>query len=181
MKMPRFPLALAAVACLLLAGCGKKDQPSTPDPRGPEEDVTQTRDFPTAPTDANTGDRTDLGEDTPAKRLEKQLQPVFFAFDKYDLSQDARDRLTANAGVLRATPGFNVVVEGHCDERGTNEYNLALGDKRARAARDFLIGAGIPGSRFTVVSYGEERPFAYGHDESAWWQNRRAHFRVPEN
>ena len=72
--------------------------------------------------------------------------------------------------------GARVLIEGHCDERGTNEYNLALGDRRARAAMDFLVKYGVSASRIETISYGEERPFALGHDESAWWQNRRAHF-----
>lgn len=183
MKTPRYIL-LAAAACLLLAGCAKNKAGETGDKTGgaPEEAVSGTTDFKPAgePSPANPTPATNVGEETPAMKLEKQLQPVFFAFDKYDLSQESRDRLTKNAETLRQNPGFAIVVEGHCDERGTNEYNLALGDRRARAARDFLIAAGIPASRFSIVSYGEERPFAYGHDESAWWQNRRAHFRVPE-
>ena len=113
-----------------------------------------------------------------ARKLEGDLRPVFFGFDKYDLSQESRDTLTANARLLRDSPAFNIWIEGHCDERGTNEYNLALGDRRARAARDFLVAAGVAANRMTVISYGEEHPFAMGHDESAWSQNRRAHFKV---
>lgn len=177
--MTRIHILSAAALCLLMAGCsGKKPIDSTGDDGGSQTDIAPRTDFepadPSAATPASQGDI----EDGPADRLERQLNPVFFAFDKYDLSPQARDVLTGNARVLRENPGFDIIIEGHCDERGTNEYNLALGDRRARAARDFLVTSGIPASRFTVVSYGEERPFSFGHDESAWSQNRRAHFKV---
>ena len=183
MKTSRITILLAATALTLtLLGC-KRNPKTTDEADGnvPAETVEQTHNFPAADANpANPTPATNVGEDTPAQQLERKLRPVFFAFDKYDLSSEARATLTENAATLRGTPGFDVVVEGHCDERGTNEYNLALGDKRARAARDFLISSGIPASRFTIVSYGEERPFSFGHEESAWSQNRRAHFRVPE-
>ena len=184
MKTSRIPLLLAcAILSAGLLGCGtKKSQNPNPDGSAtPTEDVEQTHNFPAPePQPGTPEDRGEIPGDTVRKRLEARLQPVFFAFDKYDLSSEARATLTANAAALRETPGFDVTVEGHCDERGTNEYNLALGDKRARAARDFLVSSGIAASRFTIVSYGEERPFEYGHEERAWSQNRRAHFRVPE-
>ena len=183
MKMRIHPLVLISAACLVLAGCAKKAPKDGDDAGNKGEAVENVHNFPPADTNANPATPTnnsDLGEETPAQKLEKRLSPVFFQFDKYDLSQESRDTLTRNAQALRDAQGFNVIVEGHCDERGTNEYNLALGDRRARAARDFLVSSGIPASRFTIVSYGEERPFAYGHDESSWSQNRRVHFRVPE-
>ena len=80
--------------------------------------------------------------------------------------------------MLRDHPNVNVTIEGHCDERGTVEYNQALGEKRALAARDYLVAAGIAAARLDVISYGKERPFATGHDESSWQQNRRANFAV---
>jgi peptidoglycan-associated lipoprotein len=106
------------------------------------------------------------------------LQPAFFAYDSDELTEAARDALTANAEVMRDQAAWVVTIEGHCDERGTAEYNLALGDRRALAAKNFLLSLGIPGDRIRTVSYGKEFPFDPGHDEGAWSQNRRAHFMV---
>jgi peptidoglycan-associated lipoprotein len=104
------------------------------------------------------------------------LKDVFYDFDRYDLSADARATLRANADWLRNNPSARVEIEGHCDERGTNEYNLALGAKRAQAAREFLASLGIAGDRLSTISYGEEIPVCREHDESCWKQNRRARF-----
>ena len=86
--------------------------------------------------------------------------------------------MAANAEWLKKWPTVKIQIEGHCDERGSNKYNMALGDKRANAARDYLVSLGIDASRVTTISYGEERPFVEGHDEAAWSQNRRGHFVV---
>lgn len=104
------------------------------------------------------------------------LKDVFFDFDRYDLSADARGTLRANADWLKSNPAARVEVEGHCDERGTNEYNLALGAKRAQAARDYLATLGIAADRLSTTSYGEEIPVCREHTESCWRQNRRARF-----
>jgi peptidoglycan-associated lipoprotein len=104
------------------------------------------------------------------------LDDVFFAFDRFDLSPMAKDSLTKNAGWLKQNPTARIMIEGHCDERGTNEYNLALGDRRANAAAAYLTSLGIAENRIETISYGEERPFAFGHDEATWAKNRRAHF-----
>ena len=104
------------------------------------------------------------------------LKHVHFDFDKFDLRPDAVRSLGDNAARIREYAQFRVRVEGHCDERGTVEYNLALGEKRARAARDYLVSLGIPARRFTVISYGKERPMDPGHNEDAWALNRRAEF-----
>ncbi len=99
---------------------------------------------------------------------------VFFDFDSYDLKPEARATLERQAAWLKANPGVKVVIEGHCDERGTREYNLALGERRANAAREYLISLGVDPNRMTTISYGKERPVAFGHNEAAWAQNRRA-------
>ncbi|NHQ60615.1 peptidoglycan-associated lipoprotein Pal [Chlorobium sp. BLA1] len=104
------------------------------------------------------------------------LGDVFYDFDKSLVRADAVEQLKTNASWLQANGTRSVVIEGHCDERGTNEYNLALGERRAVSARDNLVNLGIPANRMKTVSYGEERPFAVGHDEESWAQNRRAHF-----
>jgi peptidoglycan-associated lipoprotein len=104
------------------------------------------------------------------------LESVYFAYDKYNLSDDAIRTLSANGAALVENPSITVRIEGHCDERGTDEYNLALGEKRALATRDFLVNFGIDKSRISIVSYGEERPVDPGHNEEAWKKNRRAAF-----
>jgi peptidoglycan-associated lipoprotein len=104
------------------------------------------------------------------------LRPVFFALDSSELSSEAQQIMNANAQVLRQYTTWVVTIEGHCDERGTAEYNLALGERRALAARAYLISLGLPADRLRTVSYGKEFPFDPGHDESAFAKNRRAHF-----
>ena len=104
-----------------------------------------------------------------------QFEDVFFDFDKADLRPDARQALNTNVQVLRSNGQLRLTVEGHSDERGTNEYNLALGERRAKAVRDYLVAAGIEATRISIISYGEERPFILGHDETAWRWNRRGH------
>jgi peptidoglycan-associated lipoprotein len=106
------------------------------------------------------------------------LGDIFFSFDKSDLSEEARGRLAAHARWLRAHAEFGLLIEGHCDERDTDEYNLALGDRRANSARDYLILLGIDAQRLQTISYGEERPVDPGHTEAAWAKNRRGHFVV---
>lgn len=103
---------------------------------------------------------------------------VYFAFDEYTLSTEAMGVLSRNARILREA-GVTVLVSGHCDERGTVEYNLALGEKRAKAVKDYLVSLGVAAGNLRVTSYGESRPFAMGHTEDAWAQNRRAHFERP--
>ena len=104
------------------------------------------------------------------------LGDVFFDFDKSELRGDARDQLQTNYRWLAENPSRKLTIEGHCDERGTNECNLALGERRANTAKDYIVNLGAAAGRINTVSYGEERPFASGHSEDAWAQNRRDHF-----
>ena len=99
---------------------------------------------------------------------------VFFAFDRSDISAEARETLTRQADWLRRYPNVTVTIEGHCDERGTREYNLALGERRAQAVKNVLVALGIPASRINTISYGKERPIVVGSNEEAWVQNRVA-------
>jgi peptidoglycan-associated lipoprotein len=108
------------------------------------------------------------------------LKPVFFDFDRTEISADAQKALDANADVLKHNATWIVTIEGHCDERGTAEYNLALGERRAMAARAYLVSLGIAADHLRTVSYGKEFPFDPGHDEAAWARNRRAHFVVTQ-
>lgn len=104
------------------------------------------------------------------------LKPIYFDLDRSDVRPDQRTTMRANADILEAYPDWKVLVEGHCDERATNEYNMALGQRRAESAKRYLVNLGISPARLTTISFGEERPADPGHDESAWWKNRRAEF-----
>jgi len=108
------------------------------------------------------------------------LRPVFFDLDRTDISAEAQRILDANAEVLKKNATWVITVEGHCDERGTAEYNLALGERRAVAARTYLVSLGIAGDRIRTVSYGKEFPFDPAHTEEAWAKNRRGHFVVTQ-
>ena len=103
---------------------------------------------------------------------------IYFEFDKSTLTPMAQDTLMRHAAWLRENADATITIEGHCDDRGTNEYNLALGDRRADSAKAFLVDLGIASSRLTTISYGEERPLMKGQNEEAWSKNRRAHFEV---
>lgn len=174
-------LALGAAA-----GCSSKTPPvarpvqppesfgAAPAPALPPAAPTPVRETPMPPPPA-------LGEDPMASRSiddlnrDSPFQPAFFLFDSAELSADARAILDANASILKKYPTWVITVEGHCDERGTAEYNLALGERRAGAAQDYMVSLGIQAARIRTVSYGKEFPFDPGHDESAWARNRRAH------
>jgi peptidoglycan-associated lipoprotein len=105
------------------------------------------------------------------------VRDAFFNYDEAGLDDAAQAALTASANWLKSREGaaYSLLIEGHCDERGTEQYNLALGDRRANTARDYMVTLGVDGGRIRTVSYGEERPFEEGHDDNAWAQNRRAH------
>jgi peptidoglycan-associated lipoprotein len=103
---------------------------------------------------------------------------VFFAFDRSDITPEARETLARQADWLRRYPNVTVTIEGHCDERGSSEYNLALGERRAKSTMNYLVSQGVQANRITIISYGEERPQCTEHTESCWAKNRRAHFLV---
>jgi len=108
--------------------------------------------------------------------IKLELQKVYFDYDKSNIKPAQRERLTQNAEQLMAFPNVKVLIEGHCDERGTNEYNMALGERRAKSVRDFLVSYGIPANRLEIISYGEEKPVDPRSNEEAWAKNRRAEF-----
>ncbi len=103
------------------------------------------------------------------------LKDAFFDFDKSAIREDQKAALNEDVAWLKANGQVKLTIEGHCDERGTVEYNLSLGERRAKAVKDYLVAAGIPADRIATISYGKERPFVLGHDESAWKWNRRGH------
>jgi peptidoglycan-associated lipoprotein len=181
---------LRALPAMVLALCGvfvvtacKSAQPQQ------EAPVTQAPNFESKPAEkveetggfgqANAGEKS--FEELPsglADKLNAQgiLKEVLFDFDSADLGGEAKTILNDNAAQIRQHAPLAVRIEGHCDERGTTEYNLALGDRRARAARDYIVSLGIPANRLRTISYGKERPVDPGHTEAAWAQNRRAEF-----
>lgn len=143
--------------------------PPPPPPRPVEEPMP----VPPEP-DAITA--SNLPDDLDSLNRSGVLKPVFFDLDSSDVNAASQQVLQENAEVLRRNGRWQITIEGHCDERGTAEYNLALGERRALSARTYLLSLGIPAERVRTVSYGKEFPFDQGHDESAWSKNRRAHF-----
>jgi len=189
MRLKLSIVALLAVA-LLVSACGKKAQPvpipqppppvanTTPPPAPPltqpPQRVTEDLPVPAQPlADDGIGNKPldDLNRDSP-------LKPAFFTLDSADLDDTGKAVVSANADLLRRYATWVVTIEGHCDERGTAEYNLALGERRAVAVKTYLVSLGISPDRLRTVSYGKEFPFDPGHDENAWSKNRRAHFVV---
>ena len=138
----------------------------------PEETVTQPTGEPVPSVEVTE----ELPHDLQELNRRGYLQDVFFDTDRYDLKPEAREKLVTNSTWLQQHPTVRIRIEGHCDERNTREYNLALGDRRANAVRDYLIFLGVDRERIKTISFGEERPFALGHSESAWHLNRRSHF-----
>ncbi|HEU4371380.1 MAG TPA: peptidoglycan-associated lipoprotein Pal [Methylomirabilota bacterium] len=107
-----------------------------------------------------------------------ELKDIHFDFDKYDIRPVDAKVLDSNATWLKSNPNHLILIEGHCDERGTNEYNLALGERRAKSTMNYLVSQGVQASRITIISYGEERPACAQKNEECWAKNRRAHFLV---
>lgn len=182
--------AVVAVVAVLLAGACKKKSPVVrpvqpppateeitpppppPPPEKPPQPVTEQPIVPSQPIAESSIDSKPLDE----LNREAILKPAFFEYDESDVTGAAQQALNEDAAVLKQHPTWVVTIEGHCDERGTAEYNLALGERRAVAARAYLVSLGISADRLHTVSYGKEFPFDPGHDEAAWAKNRRAHF-----
>lgn len=186
---------LTILAMLILTACGGGKKTDLPEPDGydqqgqagtagetrttvmPEEDLGEDDDVQFQP-----GDR--LGE-TPIGDMTLEevnaaefLKNIFFEFDKFELTDSAVAQLEQNGRWLLQNPSVKVIIEGHCDERGTEEYNLALGERRSNSARLFLSRMGVASDRLMTASYGESRPLDPRHNEAAWAKNRRAHFRI---
>lgn len=162
MKMSR-PL-LMATAVLALAACSKKPPAELPPaPGGTESNQTA----PTGPAGPAKGSQADFIASVSSDR-------IFFGLDQYDVDAEDQATLQSQAAWLQQNPSVRVTIEGHADERGTRDYNIALGERRANAAKNYLASLGIDPSRIGTVSYGKERPAALGSDEAAWAQNRRA-------
>ena len=186
MKMDRKWIVLAAVAALLLIpACTPTAPPVTEPPPATREQAPAT-DVTVDPTPAGPVDPVEAQPPMSIQEMQKKLEAggligdVFYDFDRYDLREDARQRLAKNAKYMNGADGSGLTftIEGHCDERGTNEYNIALGQSRSSAALDYLVSLGVDRSRLKLISYGEERPFCHDSNARCWQQNRRARFVV---
>lgn len=171
----RSTLVLTAILALLATGCAKKSPAPPPAPPAPTSGETSPK--PSNDSGTPTPGNTNPGGTTTGTGTVGDLKTIYFALDSYMLDDAARAGLDANARVLRGNSALRVKVEGYCDERGTVEYNEALGQKRADAVREYLIAAGVPAGQLVSVTMGEEFPVDEGHDESAWSKNRRAEFK----
>lgn len=163
---------LVTLAALLAAGCAKK--PVAPEVSSaieqPPEEVIPAPDMAVA--------EAPMEKIVPQPEAEPELQRIHFDFDQYTLTPQARDILAETAAYLNSHPETKVTIEGYCDERGSDEYNLALGERRALAAKSYLVSLGVAPENLNTITYGEENPFASGHDEEAWAKSRRAEFNI---
>ena len=175
--------ALALAAALLAAACGGKQAPEEPAPQpapapapAPTQPAPQPAPAPAPAPSQPTEDPAAAAARTTAAGLSEVAAVVHFDFDRWEIRPEDRVTLDRKAAILGSNGGLRIRISGHADERGSDEYNLALGNRRAGAVKTYLGNKGIDASRIEVVSYGEERPVAMGHDEDAWFQNRRAEF-----
>src|SRR5688500_3196778 len=190
MMLKGFTAGLVLIAVVLIPACRSSRKPAPTQTSTamtdtvPDVSATTTQEaVVTPPEDFVREDPRPIAEERPrdVEALNRYVQErghirdAFFGYDESMLSADAQAALTSTANWLRSNPQYNLLIEGHTDERGTEQYNLALGDRRAHTVREFLSALGVDTARMRTVSYGEERPFASGSGESAWSQNRRAH------
>lgn len=184
----RFAFVLMALcALLIITGCAKKAVEQTKEIAPPQTGVTTEQPGSMQMETPKTGGESvaqpqTQGEDRKTT-LEQQMasfeeNDIYFDFDRFDLTPEARKTLADKARFLNTHPKMKIRIEGYSDERGTQEYNLALGERRAKAALDYLVFLGIGPERIATISYGEEKPLDPGHDETAWAKNRRAHFDI---
>ncbi len=187
LSIRRTAFLLLLLVTMAAGACGKKTPPvarpippppsgSTtvtppPEPPAPAPEPTTVPPEPVAEDSIAAGSIDDINRNSP-------LKPVFYGLDEAEVDAEGQKILQDNADFLRRYATWQISIEGHCDERGTAEYNLALGERRAVAARNYLVSLGIPAGRVKTVSYGKEFPFDPGHSEEAWSKNRRAHFVV---
>jgi peptidoglycan-associated lipoprotein len=164
MKMKYVGLIILSISLIIILGCPKQPKKVEMPPPPPVE-TTTIAETPEQPP-----------EEPPVPPL--QLSSIYFDYDKYDIRPDAQMVLSENGKSLTEHSTATIRIEGNCDERGTEQYNLALGEKRANSARDYLVNYGIEASRMTTISYGESRPVASGHNEQTWAKNRRDDFAI---
>ncbi|HKL48309.1 MAG TPA: peptidoglycan-associated lipoprotein Pal [Desulfuromonadales bacterium] len=172
-------LLMVSLAFSLSFGCAKTPTADDASEETPGQ-VSQTDADGTSAADRSSMSETEISEseisESEKAARELSLKRIHFDFDRYTLSTEARQKLENNAKFLRANPQAEVQIQGHTDERGSDSYNLALGEKRARAAHDYLVSLGISPARLSIISYGEERPMVPESNEEAWARNRRVEF-----
>ena len=187
-------LAMTLALVAVMAACGKKTPATTPAPAPNPFPGAATRtapapvrtEVPPPPPDVVVEPPVTVVSDPLSMAAietinkDSPLKPVFFLYDSDALDETARMTMASNAEVMKKYGSWVITIEGHCDERGTAEYNLSLGDRRALAVKNYMVSLGIAAERVRTVSYGSEFPFSPGHDEQAWSQNRRAHFMLTD-
>jgi peptidoglycan-associated lipoprotein len=179
-KLIIYSLAILLVFSLAVA-CKKKPQEvPPPPPQTQEQPKVEKVEPPVVQEPQLTEEELFLQKSLDQINREKPLGTIYFDYDKALIRDDARSTLDMNAAWLKKFKTAKILIEGHCDERGTEEYNLALGEKRAKATEDYLLSMGIPADRMKIISYGKSQPIDPGHNESAWALNRRAQFLVIE-
>jgi peptidoglycan-associated lipoprotein len=187
MNPKSFAVFAASIVCITLAGCHKQVAVKTP----PQPVTTASNNTastthattpPAAPVQTASNTRPSMPDEATRARIQElldRIQDVYFDYDKNNLRPDALDALKTDAHtlaeIIKQYPEFKLTVEGYCDERGSEEYNLALGDERAKRAQEYLVQLGLPANQLKTVSYGKERPVCTEHDEACWQRNRRAH------
>ncbi|BCB97283.1 peptidoglycan-associated lipoprotein [Dissulfurispira thermophila] len=180
---------LIILAIIMISGCAQRKIAGAPEQPTEQPNITKTEDRKTTTDTAITKEpmresitekqiaKTQPSEAQPSvKELQTQIQDIHFDFDRYDIREDAKPILKEVSTILLKNKNIKVIIEGHCDERGTNEYNLGLGDRRANSTKEYLISLGIPSSKIETISYGEEKPICTKQTEECWAKNRRAHF-----
>jgi peptidoglycan-associated lipoprotein len=178
-------LLILSIACLLVfsfvTSCKKKvEQAPPPPPQVKEQPKMEPAEKPPAKAPVLTEEEIFERKTLEELNAEKPMGMIHFDYDKFFIRDDAKSTLEANAAYLKKWRSVNALIEGHCDERGTEEYNLALGEKRAKSTYDYLISLGISASRLKIISYGKSQPVDLGHNEIAWQKNRRAQFTIIE-
>src|SRR5882762_2576296 len=190
MKLKLLAGSAAIALCLTVGGCKKKVAAAPPPPPPPVADPTPTN---TAPRTATSTPQITRPDETPTTQarmpdaatrariqdLLDRIQDAYFDYNKHTIRPDAEAVLKQDgqtlADIIRQYPDFKLTIEGYCDERGSDEYNLALGDARAKQTKEYLAGLGVPANQLRTISYGKERPVCADHDEACWQRNRRAH------
>ena len=162
--MNRLAITMIAVSALSLSACAKK----APEQLPPAPESTTSTPAPTPPTGPIPGSQTHF------RSVMNGQDVIYFDTDKFDIDSQDAAALRSQAQYMLQYPNIRATIEGHCDERGTRDYNLALGERRANSAKNYLVSLGVPATRLSTISYGKERPVALGSNEAAWAQNRRA-------
>ncbi len=177
-------LLVLSLSCILVlaffGSCRKEVKQTPPPPQTQEQPKVEKVEKPPAEEPELTEEEIFAQKSLEEINAEKPLEMVHFDFDEYSIRSDQEPVLSNNAQWMKKWDSVRVLIEGHCDERGTEEYNLALGEKRAKAARDFLVSLGISANRVETISYGKSQPLDPGHNEDAWAKNRRAEFTIIE-